>query len=39
LGFGPIEKLTEDKAKAVSSKIIASFNPSLVATLLQSPLK
>ena len=39
LGFGPIEKLTEDKAKAVSSRIVASFNPNLVATLGQSPLK
>jgi len=39
LGFGPIEKLTEDNAKKASSKIIASFSPNLVATLGQSPLK
>lgn len=31
LGFGPIEKLTEEKAKAASAKIVLSFNPNLAA--------
>ena len=31
LGFGPIEKLTEDKAKAASTKVVMSFNPNLAA--------
>jgi anaerobic dimethyl sulfoxide reductase subunit B len=31
LGFGPIEKLTEEKAKAASAKVVLSFNPNLVA--------
>jgi anaerobic dimethyl sulfoxide reductase subunit B (iron-sulfur subunit) len=35
LGFGPIEKLTEEKAKAASAKIMLSFNPNLVAALSQ----
>ncbi len=35
LGFGPIEKLTTEKAKAASSKIVAAFNPSLVLTFSQ----
>ncbi len=30
LGFGPIEKLTNDKAKAASSKIVSAFNPAVV---------
>ena len=30
LGFGPMEKLTEEKAKAASSLIVSSLNPSLV---------
>lgn len=29
LGFGPIEKLTEDRAKTVSTKIVLAFNPNL----------
>ena len=31
LGFGPMEKLTEDKAKAASAKVVLSFNPNLAA--------
>jgi Fe-S-cluster-containing dehydrogenase component len=39
LGFGPIEKLTAEKAKAASARIILSFNPNLVAALSQPLLK
>jgi anaerobic dimethyl sulfoxide reductase subunit B (iron-sulfur subunit) len=39
LGFGPIEKLTEEKAKAASAKIVSSFNPNLVIAPFQSRLK
>jgi hypothetical protein len=31
LGFGPIEKLTEEKAKVASAKVVLSFNPNLAA--------
>jgi anaerobic dimethyl sulfoxide reductase subunit B len=31
LGFGPIGKLTKEKAKAASTKIVLSFNPNLAA--------
>ena len=39
LGFGPIEKLTEENAKTASSKIISSFNPNLFLTLPQAQRK
>jgi Fe-S-cluster-containing dehydrogenase component len=39
LGFGPIEELAEEKAKAASAKVISSFNPKLVLTLPQVPQK
>ena len=32
LGFGPIEKLTEQTAKTAASRIIALYNPQLVMT-------
>ncbi len=35
LGFGPIQKLTEQTAKEASRKIVASFNPSLVVHMSQ----
>jgi hypothetical protein len=37
LGFGPVMKLTAEKAKAASAKTILSFNPNLV-TALSRPL-
>jgi anaerobic dimethyl sulfoxide reductase subunit B (iron-sulfur subunit) len=39
LGFGPIEKLAGEKAKAASARAISSFNPNLVLTLAQAPQK
>jgi hypothetical protein len=32
LSFGPIEQLTEERAKSVSTKIIMAFNPHLGVT-------
>ena len=32
LGFGPVEKLAEEKAKAASARVVSSFNPNLVLT-------
>ena len=37
LGFGPMETLTEQKAKTASSLIVSSFNPNLVVVLPQPP--
>jgi Fe-S-cluster-containing dehydrogenase component len=37
LGFGPIEKLTEQKAKAASTVIVSSFRSSFVVTNPEQP--
>ncbi len=37
LGFGPIEKLTEQAAKDAAVKIVSSFNPSLIIGSVKKP--